>query len=144
MYPIDRNPNTRTTPSDNQLTTDERQPADFIKLPSQSKSVSKKPLIHTSNISSIIIGKPKDWLPFGITRLFRAKRKVDHLEPSAKDLEAIEDMRTEELLMRLARLCMSVENSDLSNTPVGMRGMKRLQTHISGIYTLTTKKRLTQ
>lgn len=142
MHPIDRKPKVLTSEADNHLSSPKRNTGQVVKLPSKTNPSQKKPVVFSGSGSNLVLGKPKGWLPFGITRIIRSNRKVDNTEPKPDDLAIIEDMKTDELLMRLARVIMSVQNSELGKTEIGVKGLKRLEIHIRGIYQLAAKTQL--
>lgn len=142
MHPIDRKSKALPTETENNPLSPKRDKGQVVRLPNQPKQYKKKPLVFLGSGSNLVLGKPKGWLPFGITRVIRSDRKVDNAEPKPDDLAVIEGMKTDELLMRLGRVIMSVQNSELGKTQIGARGLKRLEIHIRGIYQLAARTQL--
>lgn len=144
MHPVEKNPKIIPGQLESRAVPKIQKSGQVVKLPNQLNMKQKKPPVFSGSGSNLVIGKPKGWLPFGFTRLLRAKRQLDYTEPTPQDFNVVEGMKTDELLMRLARISLAVQNSDMKKTQVGMRGLKRLDTHIGGIYKLATRIQFTK
>lgn len=106
---------------------------------SRNAEVHSNTLVFGRQGKSRIFARTKGWLPYGISRQFNKHKTSWEWNPNDEDTEILNAMSSDEVIIRLSRLVINLENSPQPLPDEVKSGIKAVTSHVERMHNFMHK-----